>query len=254
MKKSKNNYKQFFANFNAKDKERRDEIVKLESELSEIEEQEEMNDVKRIDEIVYELNILDPLTAKHDEPKVPMRKPIRRFVKPVVTAASILLMLMGVQVYSVAMGGNFLADVSTWSNDMIDFIMGNEIEIDGVQIWGSELRMYDSAEEFREKEGIDVFIPELINGSKLVQIDYAFQIHRNVDCKYENDSHLEIYLEDENMQIYVFDEDIKYKHKSIDYYINQAEKQIVWTENNYVYIMSGNINISEYKQIINDLK
>jgi hypothetical protein len=142
------NYRELMESILNEETNRRKVVQRLKCELSILENDEENYDVEKILAIVNELSIIDPSLNEEVATNLGTAKKKKfSFGIVKVAAACIALLIVG-QVYTMAMGGNFLAAFSEWSNDMIHFITGRKIEIDGVQIWGSELRMYDSADEF----------------------------------------------------------------------------------------------------------
>lgn len=238
------------------EKERQEAIKKLNQELRELEKEGDMCDTERIREIIDELEIIDPLPEGGEEnetKKAPARK--RRYM-PLKIAAACVLVIFSIQAVSVTTfsSGSFFERITSWGKGMVSYIVGTEIKETHYDVIGTNTHTYTSIGEFRKQESLDVFIPESIDNSAIVEISYLFEGKKSITIYYENEYVLIIKLD--NAVGVAFDEDnrISYTYDNIEYLIDLDYGAISWLLDDSMYILTGNYNADSYEEIILSMK
>ena len=264
---------QFMGNnkFDAKDiiagmedfeKERQIEIEKLARELDELE-NSKIKDNERIDAIVKELNIINPLPEndtyenfkKISQARV---KPKKRKWKILlrVSAAIIAVFLSAHIISTAAFDRDFFGDVINWTRDMFSSIMGVNMQEDDHNVLVSETRTYATVEELKKAENIDILIPIYLPYEVNVEyIEYSYSNDmEKVEIRYNDKlTFLKIHL-NTNINKQNIDDPKEYMNNQVVYYIYQNSNMILWEYNNNSYYLTCGFAIEDYENIIKSIK
>jgi len=246
------------------EKARQEKINNLKLELHELEMQGDMCDTDRIDEIIKELNILDPLPEKEEDEKenkisqaVIKIKKKRRFI--LLKVASIIgVVLLCIQVLGVtAFHRNFFDDAINWSQDMYYSLIGKNMQEDDKKVEASGAKQYNSVEEFEKAENIKILTPEYMpNNIKIESVVYFYDFEeKNINIVYDdNMTSLIVKLNERFPDINNIDNAYFYEKGGIIFYVFKYANMILWEYENNFYNFNFGFDIDEYEKIIKSIK
>ena len=238
------------------EKKRREEVIKLRVEINDIlNEEDDICDTDRIDEIIAELDIIDPIIGDNEKSFTPVvirsPKKKRRFIPLKISAACVAL-LFSVQVISVAaFGVNFFG----LSKDMFMALIGAEERQGDISHMASHSREYKTVEEFEKSENIKIVVPTwLPGGIGIESISYLYEYEETlIDIFYtDNINSLSIRL---NTPLPDTKGAEVHENDGIIYYLFEEANTIIWAHNGNFYNLTCGFAIDEHaERIIENIK
>jgi len=246
--------------------ERRRLKSQLIQELHEIEAQGDMRDVKRMTEIIDELNIIDPpeedevdylkRTEKMPQIRVRRKKKILSILFRV--SAIFIVVLFCIQAVPTASSSNrnFFDNVVHWTRSMIMTFVGSNEQKDDKKIEASEIKRYKDIKEFKKAEKIDILIPNYIpNSAKIESINYIYDNNvKKIHIRYDDNVTILKILLNEKIDKNTLDNQINIQYNEINYCIFKDTNTISWEYNNNYYDLFCGFDIKEYEGILKIVK
>ena len=160
------------------EKKRQEKINKLTNEMHGLlEMQDDMCDTDRIDEIIYELNIIDPLPESNDNTNIKNSELIknskakRRFMLLKVSVACFIFLLSVQTISFIVFGVNLYG----WTRDSFLAMIGVETRLDDLTHTASGSRQYNTIEEFEAAENMKILSPYwLLEEIEVELIEYGY--------------------------------------------------------------------------------
>jgi len=250
---------------------RQSEIKELTLKLHKLEMQEDMCDTDNIDEIIGELNVIDPLPENHNyekskkisqgRVKARIKKENKSRKKPLMVfkvSAVFAAIILSVQVISVvAFEQNFFGSVANWTKDMFVSLVGTSIQKGNTVIEASHTREYKTVEEFEKAEGIKILTTGYMpNGTKVEAVLYGYEYEtKTVIVRYDDNTTVLMVMLNDGLPDTKNDWGAEsYEHGGIVFYVFKEAKGILWEHENNFYNLTCGFEIDEYEKIIESIK
>ena len=248
--------------------ERRRLKSQLIQELHEIEAQGDMRDVKRMTEIIDELNIIDPpeedevdylkRTEKMPQIRVRRKKKILSILFRV--SAIFIVVLFCIQAVPTASSSNrnFFDNVVHWTRSMIMTFVGSNEQKDDKKIEASEIKRYKDIKEFKKAEKIDILIPNYIpNSAKIESINYIYdeKNEKIIDIRYDDNVTLLKIIFNEKIDSNATNDATILQCNDNQFYVSKNIDTIIsWEYDNNYYILICKVDVSDYGEILKIVK
>ena len=191
-------------------------------------------------------------------------RPAHPWIRRLIAAAAALALILCIPVTARAFGWDELWDVvARWAKETFSFVGGDAEQVSEPE--ATDAIGYTSLQDLLKRNKVDSkMVPTWIpDGFSLKQVEKVMSPGREVYIAFYQNSEKELtiriqtYMQENSLKFEVEEGSAEiYEYLDMKYYIfsNMDQLQIIWLENHYECVISGNISINDAKSMINSIQ